>query len=76
MKEIVVLSGKGGAGKTSISAALFAMTPRSVAVDADVDAADHSEPPSSVTRIEPSASTRRVLRSPRLWASRMVLWTP
>ena len=40
MKEIVVLSGKGGAGKTSITAAMFALTPHSVAVDADVDAAD------------------------------------
>jgi hypothetical protein len=41
--------------------------------NADVDAAAHSEPPSKVSRIEPSASTLRVLRSPRLWASRMVL---
>lgn len=40
MKEIVVLSGKGGAGKTSLAASLFASTPRAVAVDADVDAAD------------------------------------
>jgi MinD superfamily P-loop ATPase len=40
MKEIVVLSGKGGAGKTSITAAMFALTPNSIAIDADVDAAD------------------------------------
>ncbi len=40
MKEIVVLSGKGGAGKTSITAAMFALTPSALAVDADVDAAD------------------------------------
>lgn len=40
MKEIVVLSGKGGAGKTSVTAAMFALTPNSLAVDADVDAAD------------------------------------
>ena len=40
MKEIVVLSGKGGAGKTSITAAMFALTPNALAVDADVDAAD------------------------------------
>ena len=41
-----------------------------------MDAAAHNEPPSSVSRIEPSASTRRVLRRPRERASRMVLWTP
>jgi len=42
----------------------------------NMDAAAHSAPPSNVSRIEPSASTRRVLRSPRKRASRMVLWTP
>jgi len=41
MKEIVVISGKGGAGKTSISAALAAMHPKEVlACDCDVDAAN------------------------------------
>ena len=44
--------------------------------NADMDAAAHSEPPSRVSRIEPSASTWRVVRSPRERASRMVLWTP
>ena len=44
--------------------------------NADMDAAVHNEPPSNVSRIEPSASCRRVVRSPRERASRMVLWTP
>ena len=44
--------------------------------DADMDFAAHSEPPSSVSKIEPSASTLRVARSPRKRASRVVLWTP
>lgn len=40
MKEIVVISGKGGTGKTSIAASLFALSKNSVAADCDVDAAD------------------------------------
>ena len=41
MKELVVISGKGGAGKTSISAALAAMlSHEAVACDCDVDAAN------------------------------------
>ncbi|HPA56386.1 MAG TPA: ATP-binding protein [bacterium] len=40
MKEIVVISGKGGTGKTSISSSLFALSGKSVAADCDVDAAD------------------------------------
>ncbi len=40
MKEIVVLSGKGGAGKTSTTAALAGLGPDKVLVDCDVDAAD------------------------------------
>lgn len=40
MKELVVISGKGGAGKTSITASLAVLAKRSVIVDADVDAAD------------------------------------
>ncbi|HSW60867.1 MAG TPA: 4Fe-4S binding protein, partial [bacterium] len=40
MKEIVVISGKGGTGKTSIASALFALSQNSVAADCDVDAAD------------------------------------
>lgn len=40
MKEIVVLSGKGGTGKTSLMAAFAAMLPAAVFVDCDVDAAN------------------------------------
>ncbi|MBA7505391.1 Iron-sulfur cluster carrier protein [subsurface metagenome] len=40
MKEVVVLSGKGGTGKTSIVASLAALAESKVMVDCDVDAAD------------------------------------
>jgi len=40
MKEAVVLSGKGGTGKTSIVASLAALAKSKVMVDCDVDAAD------------------------------------
>jgi len=40
MKEIVVISGKGGTGKTSIVAAFAALAKDKVLADCDVDAAD------------------------------------
>jgi len=40
MKEIVVLSGKGGTGKTSIVGSFAALTKSKVLADCDVDAAD------------------------------------
>ncbi len=40
MKQVVVLSGKGGTGKTSIVAALGGLGPKKVLADCDVDAAD------------------------------------
>jgi MinD superfamily P-loop ATPase len=40
MKEIVVLSGKGGTGKTSIVGSLAVLAERKVLADCDVDAAD------------------------------------
>ena len=40
MKELVVISGKGGTGKTSIIAAFAALAENKVLCDADVDAAD------------------------------------
>lgn len=41
MKEIVIMSGKGGTGKTSITAALGALAgPKAVMADCDVDAAN------------------------------------
>ena len=39
-KEIVVVSGKGGTGKTTVTAALAELYPEGVFFDADVDAAD------------------------------------
>ncbi len=40
MKELIVLSGKGGTGKTSVSAAFASIAENMVMCDADVDAAD------------------------------------
>ncbi|MFZ5562987.1 MAG: 4Fe-4S binding protein [Thermodesulfobacteriota bacterium] len=40
MKELVILSGKGGTGKTSLTAAFAAIATNRVLCDADVDAAD------------------------------------
>ena len=40
MKEIVIISGKGGTGKTSIIAAVASLAENKVLCDADVDAAD------------------------------------
>lgn len=40
MRELVVLSGKGGTGKTSLTAAFAALSKNSILCDADVDAAD------------------------------------
>ena len=40
MKEILIVSGKGGTGKTSITAAIASLAENSVFADCDVDAAD------------------------------------
>jgi MinD superfamily P-loop ATPase len=40
MKELVIISGKGGVGKTSVTAAFAALAGCSVIVDCDVDSAD------------------------------------
>ncbi|SMB88031.1 MinD superfamily P-loop ATPase, contains an inserted ferredoxin domain [Desulfonispora thiosulfatigenes DSM 11270] len=40
MKELVVISGKGGTGKTSLASSLAALAKKHVMVDCDVDAAD------------------------------------
>lgn len=40
MRELVILSGKGGTGKTSITASFARLAERSVIADCDVDAAD------------------------------------
>ncbi len=40
MREVAVISGKGGTGKTSVTAALAVLAGRCVVADCDVDAAD------------------------------------
>lgn len=40
MKEIVIISGKGGTGKTSVAASFAVLAERPVIADCDVDAAD------------------------------------
>jgi MinD superfamily P-loop ATPase len=40
MKELVIISGKGGTGKTSITASFAALAKNAVLADCDVDAAD------------------------------------
>ncbi|MBU0970776.1 MAG: P-loop NTPase [Proteobacteria bacterium] len=40
MKELVILSGKGGTGKTSLTAAFAGLSPNMMLCDTDVDAAD------------------------------------
>jgi len=40
MKELVIISGKGGTGKTSVTASFAALAERPVMADCDVDAAD------------------------------------
>jgi MinD superfamily P-loop ATPase len=40
VRELVVISGKGGTGKTSIAASLFALAEKAAVADCDVDAAD------------------------------------
>lgn len=40
MKQLVIISGKGGTGKTSVVSGLASLGPRKVMADCDVDAAD------------------------------------
>ena len=40
VKELVVISGKGGTGKTSIVASFASLAEKKVLADCDVDAAD------------------------------------
>ncbi|MFI5341725.1 MAG: ATP-binding protein [Candidatus Methylomirabilales bacterium] len=60
MKELVVLSGKGGTGKTSLVAAFAALADRKVLADCDVDAADlHLVLTPRTIRVEEFRSRRR-----------------
>jgi len=40
MKELVIISGKGGTGKTSVTGSFAALAQNAVLADCDVDAAD------------------------------------
>ena len=40
IRELVVLSGKGGTGKTSVTASFAVLAEKAVLADCDVDAAD------------------------------------
>lgn len=44
MREIVVISGKGGTGKTSVCASLAHLAQNKVVCDLDVDAPAHAHP--------------------------------
>jgi MinD superfamily P-loop ATPase len=54
MKQVTIISGKGGTGKTTITAAFAALAKKHVLADADVDAADlHLVLNPSVEKAEP-----------------------
>jgi MinD superfamily P-loop ATPase len=56
VKEVVIVSGKGGTGKTSIAGCFAALASNKVLADADVDAAD------LFILLEPSIQTRESFR--------------
>jgi MinD superfamily P-loop ATPase len=67
LKEIVVISGKGGTGKTTFATSLFASLPYSVLADCDVDAPDtHILLKPSETRREDFVGTRKARIDPRI----------
>ena len=70
MKELVVISGKGGTGKTSIVASLAVLADKVVLADCDVDAADlHLVlEPTVVKRREFSGGSRARINSDRCTA--------
>ncbi len=57
MKELVVISGKGGTGKTSVTASLAVLAGNAVVADCDVDAADLH------LLLSPSVMEKHVFRS-------------
>ena len=59
MKELVIISGKGGTGKTSLTASFAALAANAVLADGDVDAADLH------LILSPSPRRREVFRSGR-----------
>lgn len=62
MKELVVISGKGGTGKTSIAASFASLSAPSVIADCDVDASDlHLVLPPEIKRREEFKSGREAV---------------
>ena len=57
MKQIVIISGKGGTGKTSVTASFAALAENAVLADCDVDAADLH------LILQPTVQRREVFRS-------------
>jgi MinD superfamily P-loop ATPase len=67
MKELVVISGKGGTGKTSIVASFAALAGNAVLADCDVDAADlHLVLEPEIQRREPFSGGKRARLDPGL----------
>lgn len=67
MKELVVCSGKGGTGKTSVLASFAALAPDKVLADCDVDAADlHLVLAPDVQRREPFLAGHEAIIRPEL----------
>lgn len=67
MKELTIISGKGGTGKTSITAAFASLAKNKVIVDADVDAADlHLILPPEIKRQESFMGGRIAVINPEL----------
>lgn len=65
MKELVIISGKGGTGKTSICASLAVLSGGCVVADCDVDAADlHLVLAPKVQRREPFTAAKRARIKP------------
>lgn len=65
MKELTIISGKGGTGKTSITAAFASLAKNKVIVDADVDAADlHLVLPPEIRKEEPFLGGRIAVIDP------------
>jgi MinD superfamily P-loop ATPase len=66
MKQITVISGKGGTGKTTLVASLATLVKKSVLADADVDAADlHLLLKPQVLRREPFFASKMAVIDPK-----------
>ena len=67
IKELVIISGKGGTGKTSISGSFAALSENKVMADCDVDAADlHIIMKHTVISDESFSSSRKAVVNPEL----------